>query len=156
MCLLARVPARKGEMLLQRLIMQSPSRPHSPARPQPPDEVVRAAARGRMAKGRERCVWNMLEVPESRAVIRGSCVILFAVWQCVPIPPDCRKRGLDLPIWRGKRDRRDCDNYPDITRLAFPGKEGDGPFALADIGRDRLFKLTKKQQCRRWRNIHSM
>ena len=37
------------------------------------------------------------------------------------IPTDC-KRGLVVPIWKGKGDRQDCNNYQGVTLLSVPGK----------------------------------
>ncbi|KAG0723224.1 putative protein in type-1 retrotransposable element R1DM [Chionoecetes opilio] len=55
------------------------------------------------------------------AMIRGLHAVLTAVWQSGTIPPDW-KRGLVVPIWKGKGDRQDCNNYRGITLLSVPGK----------------------------------
>ena len=55
------------------------------------------------------------------AMIRGLHAVLTAVWQSGTIPPDW-KRGLVVPIWKGRGDRRDCGNYRGITLLSVPGK----------------------------------
>ncbi|KAG0714105.1 LINE-1 retrotransposable element ORF2 protein [Chionoecetes opilio] len=55
------------------------------------------------------------------AMIRGLHAVLTAVWQSGTIPPDW-KRGLVIPIWKGKGDRQDCNNYRGITLLSIPGK----------------------------------
>ncbi|KAG0721870.1 Ankyrin repeat and SOCS box protein 3 [Chionoecetes opilio] len=55
------------------------------------------------------------------AMIRGLHAVLTAVWQSGTIPPDW-KRGLVVPIWKGKGDRQDCNNYHGITLLSVPGK----------------------------------
>ena len=55
------------------------------------------------------------------AMIRGLHAVLSAVWQSGTIPPDW-KRGLVVPIWKGKGDRQDCNNYRGITLLSVPGK----------------------------------
>ena len=55
------------------------------------------------------------------AMTRGLHAVLSAVWQSGTIPPDW-KRGLVVPIWKGKGDRQDCNNYRGITLLSVPGK----------------------------------
>ncbi len=55
------------------------------------------------------------------AMIRGLHAVLSAVLQFGTIPPDW-KRGLVVPIWKGKGDRQDCNNYRGITLLSMPGK----------------------------------
>ncbi|KAG0713587.1 hypothetical protein GWK47_015881 [Chionoecetes opilio] len=55
------------------------------------------------------------------AMIRGLHAVLTAVWQSRTIPPDW-KRGLVVPIWKGKGDCQDCNNYRGITLLSVPGK----------------------------------
>ena len=55
------------------------------------------------------------------AMIHGLHAVLTAVWQTGTIPPDW-KRGLVVPIWKGKGDRQDCNNYRGITLLSVPGK----------------------------------
>ena len=37
------------------------------------------------------------------------------------IPSDWR-RGLVVPLWKGKGDRTDCNNYRAVTLLSVPGK----------------------------------
>ena len=44
------------------------------------------------------------------AMIRGLHAVLTAVWHSGTIPPD-GKKGLVVPIWKGKRDRQDFNNY---------------------------------------------
>ena len=57
------------------------------------------------------------------AMIRGLHAVLTAVWHSGnTIPPDWKK-GLVVPIWKGKGDRQDCSNYHSgITLLSVPGK----------------------------------
>ena len=54
-------------------------------------------------------------------MIRGLHAVLTAVWYSGNIPPDWKK-GLVVPIWKGKGDRQDCNNYRAITLLSVPGK----------------------------------
>lgn len=55
------------------------------------------------------------------AMIHGLHAVLTAVWQSGTIPSDWTK-GLVVPIWKGKGDRQDCNNYRGITLLSVPGK----------------------------------
>ena len=56
------------------------------------------------------------------AMIRGLHAVLTAVWNSGnTIPPDWKK-GVVVPIWKGKGDRQDCCNYHGITLLSLPGK----------------------------------
>ena len=32
------------------------------------------------------------------------------------------KRGLVVPLWKGKGNRQDCNNYRGVTLLSVPGK----------------------------------
>ena len=54
-------------------------------------------------------------------MIRGLHAVLTAVWHSGTIPPDWKK-GLVVPIWKGKGFRQDCNNYHGITLLSVPGK----------------------------------
>ena len=55
------------------------------------------------------------------AMIHGLHTVLTAVWHSGTVPPDW-KRGLVVPIWKGKGSRQDCCNYRGITLLSVPGK----------------------------------
>ena len=55
------------------------------------------------------------------AMICGLHAVLTAVWHSGTIPPDWKK-GLVVPIWKGKGERQDCNNYHGITLLSIPGK----------------------------------
>ena len=54
-------------------------------------------------------------------MIHGLHAVLTAVWHSGTIPLDWKK-GLVVPIWKGKGDRQDCSNYRGITLLSVPGK----------------------------------
>lgn len=54
-------------------------------------------------------------------VISGLHSVLVAVWESGIIPFDWRQ-GLVVPIWKGKGDRLDCNNYRGVTLLSVPGK----------------------------------
>ena len=55
------------------------------------------------------------------ALIRGLHAVLTAVLHSGTIPP-AWKKGLVVPLWKGKGDRQDCNNYRGITLLSVPGK----------------------------------
>jgi sorting nexin-29 len=54
-------------------------------------------------------------------IIGGLHSVLVAVWESGIIPTDWRQ-GLVVPIWKGKGDRLDCNNYRGVTLLSVPGK----------------------------------
>ena len=54
-------------------------------------------------------------------MICGLHAVLTVVCHSGTIPPDWKK-GLIVPIWKGKGDRQDCNNYHGITLLSVPGK----------------------------------
>ena len=47
--------------------------------------------------------------------------ILCSSWNTGIITTDW-KRGLVVPLWKGKGDRQDCNNYRGVTLLSVPGK----------------------------------
>ena len=47
--------------------------------------------------------------------------VLCSVWNTGIIPTDW-KRGLVVPLWKGKGDRQDCNNYREVMLLSVPGK----------------------------------
>ena len=57
----------------------------------------------------------------------GFVVILWlhtlfcSIWSSGVIPTDW-KRGLIVPIWKGKGDTQECNNYRGVTLLSVPGK----------------------------------
>ena len=86
------------------------------------DEVREAVARLRGGKAPGVCnISAELLKAGGEAMTRGLHAVLTAVWQSGTIPPDW-KRGLVVPIWKGKGDRQDCNNYRGITLLSVPGK----------------------------------
>ncbi|KAG0720355.1 Protein lin-10 [Chionoecetes opilio] len=86
------------------------------------DEVREAVAKLRGGKAAGVCnISAELLKAGGEAMIRGLHAVLTAVWQSSTIPPDW-KRGLVVPIWKGKGDRQDCNNYHGITLLSVPGK----------------------------------
>ncbi|KAG0713027.1 Transposon TX1 uncharacterized protein [Chionoecetes opilio] len=86
------------------------------------DEVREAVAKLKGGKAAGVCnISAELLKAGGEAMIRGLHAVLTAVWQSGTIPPDW-KRGLVVPIWKGKGDRQDCNNYRGITLLSVPGK----------------------------------
>ena len=47
--------------------------------------------------------------------------VLCSAWNTGIIPTDW-KRGLVVPLWNGKSDHQDCNNYRGVTLLSVPGK----------------------------------
>ena len=47
--------------------------------------------------------------------------VLCSAWNTGIIPTDW-KRGLVVPLWKGKGDRKDCNNHRGVTLLSVPGK----------------------------------
>ena len=47
--------------------------------------------------------------------------VLCSAWTTGIITPDW-KRSLVVPLWKGKGDRQDCNNYRGVTILSVPGK----------------------------------
>ena len=86
------------------------------------DEVKEAVAKLRGGKAAGICnISAELLKAEGEAMIRGLHAVLTAVWHSGTIPPDW-KRGLVIPIWKGKGDRQNCNNYHRIMLLSVPGK----------------------------------
>ena len=47
--------------------------------------------------------------------------VLCSAWNTGIISTDW-KRGLVVPLWKGKGDRQDCTNYRGVTLFSVPGK----------------------------------
>ena len=47
--------------------------------------------------------------------------LLCSIWNTEIIPTDW-KRGVVVPIWKGKGDTQQCNNYEGVTLLSLPGK----------------------------------
>ena len=54
-------------------------------------------------------------------MIRRLHAVLTAVWHSGTIPSHWKK-GLIIPIWKGRGDDQDCNNYRGITLLSALGK----------------------------------
>ena len=76
-------------------------------------------------------------------MIRRLQALLTAVWHSGTIPPDW-KRGLVVPIWKGKGGRQDCNNYRGITLISVPGKVL--AYLLLMRVRSHLLKYQRPQQ----------
>ena len=59
------------------------------------------------------------------AMIRGLQAVLTAVWHSGTIPPDWKK-GLVVPIWKGKGSRLQQLTWNNAAQLT---RQGDCPFA---------------------------
>ena len=66
--------------------------------------------------------------------------VLFSAWKTGIIPTDW-KRGLVVPLWKGKGDRQDCNNYRRVTLLSVQGK------VFAQIILDRVRHHLLEHQC---------
>ena len=55
------------------------------------------------------------------AVLESLHAVLRSSWNTGIIPSDW-KRGIVIPLWKGKGDRQDCNNYRGVTLLSVPGK----------------------------------
>ena len=55
------------------------------------------------------------------SITRWLRTVIVQVWSTSVVPPDWR-RGLVTPIYKGRGDRMDCNNYRGITLLSVPGK----------------------------------
>ena len=74
------------------------------------DEVKQAVAK--LTGGKAAYIYNTsAELLKARGetMIRGLHAVLTVVWHSCTIPSDWKK-GLVVPIWKSKRDRRDCNN----------------------------------------------
>jgi hypothetical protein len=87
----------------------------------------------RFLKSRRRWgAWNLANVPEY-VIARSTCWKLVArrsceswqefweVWETCEIPDDWWK-GIIIPIFKGKGDRKYCGGYREVTLLSVPGK----------------------------------
>ena len=55
------------------------------------------------------------------AVLMSLHAVLCSVWSTGIIPTDWRS-GLVVPLWKGKGDCQDCDNYRGVMILSVPDK----------------------------------
>ena len=67
--------------------------------------------------------------------------VLCSAWNTGIMPTDS-KRGLVVPLWKGKGDRQDCNNYRGLTLLSVLGKV----FARIILDRVRHHLLEHKRQ----------
>ena len=55
------------------------------------------------------------------AALMSVHAVLCSAWNTGINPTDW-KRGLFVPLWKGKGDCQDCNNYREVTLLSVPGK----------------------------------
>ena len=120
--------------------------PDPPIREDPPSyqEVKRVVSELREGRAAGVC-----GVPAELLKAGGDCMtrwlraIIVQVWSTGVVPPDWR-RGLVTPIYKGRGDRKDCNNYRGITLLSVPGKV----FArlLLNRIRDHLISTQRPEQ----------
>ena len=69
--------------------------------------------------------------------------LFCSIWDSGVVPTDW-KRGIVVPIWKGKGDTRECNNYRGVTLLSVPGKA----FARVILNRMRpqLLKHQRPEQ----------
>ena len=58
---------------------------------------------------------------DGNAVFMSLHAVLCSAWNTDIIPTDW-KRGLVVPLWKGKGDLHDCNNYRSVTLLSVLGK----------------------------------
>ena len=66
--------------------------------------------------------------------------VLCSAWNTGIIPTDWKK-GLVVPLWKGKGDRQECNNYREVTLLSVPGN------VFARLILDRVRHHLLEHQC---------
>ena len=85
-------------------------------------ETQAAANRLKWGKAPEICgIHTELLKAGENSVLVSMHAVLFSAWNTGIIPTEW-KRGLVVPLWKGKGDRQDCNNYRVVTLLSVPGK----------------------------------
>ena len=74
------------------------------------------------------------------AVLQEMAAVFRKVWKTCEIPPDWRK-GIIIPIFKGKGDRRECGGHRGVTLLSVPGKA----FARVLLDRTRAHLLVHQR-----------
>ena len=90
--------------------------------PPSPEEVKRAI--GRLAGGKAAgCCGIQAELLKAggEALLDSLHAVISSTWKTGTVPADW-KRGIVVPLWKGKGDRQDCNNYRGVTLLSVPGK----------------------------------
>ena len=108
------------------------------------DEVAWAMKRLKSGKAPGICgiTAEMLKA-SGAAGLQWLTKVIQAVWRSGSIPEDWRK-GIILPLYKGKGSRRECKNYRGITLLSVPGKV----FAsvVLERVRSRLHEVRRREQ----------
>ena len=83
---------------------------------------------------------------DENAVLMSLHAVLCSASNTNIIPTDW-KRGLVVPLWNGKGDRQDCNNYRGVMLLLVPGKVWFTPvYLFAQIILDRVRHHLLEQQ----------
>ncbi len=86
------------------------------------------------------CINAELLKAGGNAVLMSLHAVLCSAWNTGIIPADW-KRGLVVPLWKGKGDRQDCNNYRGVMLLSLLGK------VFARIIIDRVCHHLLEHQC---------
>ena len=90
----------------------------------PPSFVETQAAVNRLKWGKALGICGIhaeLLKAGGNAVLMLLHAVLCSAWNTGIIPTDW-KRGLVVPLWKGKGDRQDCNNYRGVMLLSVAGK----------------------------------
>ena len=90
----------------------------------PPSFVETQAAVNRLKWGKAPGIFGIhaeLLTTGGNAVLMSLHAVMCSTWNTGIIPTDW-KRGLVVPVWEGKGDRQDCNNYRGVTLLSVLGK----------------------------------
>ena len=86
------------------------------------EEVRKAVGQLKDGKAPGNCgVFAEMLKAGGEAALRGLHALICSVWSSGVIPTDW-KRGIVVPIWKGKGDIRECSNHRGVTLLSVPGK----------------------------------
>ena len=86
------------------------------------DEVRKALSQLKDGKAPGVCgVYAEMLKAGGEAALLSLHTLICSVWSTGVIPTDW-KQGIVVPIWKGKGDVRECNNYRGVTLLSVPGK----------------------------------
>ena len=90
----------------------------------PPSLVETQAAVNRLKRGKAPGICGIhveLLKAGGNAALVSLHAVLCSTWNTGIIPTDW-KRGLVVPLWKGKGNRQDCNNYRGVTLLSVPAR----------------------------------